>query len=49
MDFAIRYFNEEDKVGEVLYGLSAIKNVGEKAALNIISERNENGKYTGVH
>ncbi|MBK8551886.1 MAG: DUF655 domain-containing protein [Ignavibacteria bacterium] len=47
MDFAIRYFNEEDKVGEILYGLSAIKNVGEKAALNIISERNENGKYTG--
>ena len=49
MDFSIRYTNEEteDKVGEILYGLSAIKNVGEKAALNIIHERNENGKYTG--
>ena len=49
MDFSIRYTNEEtdDKVGEILYGLSAIKNVGEKAALNIIQERNENGKYTG--
>jgi len=49
MDFSIRYTSEEsdDKVGEILYGLSAIKNVGEKAALNIIHERNENGRYTG--
>lgn len=49
MDFSIRYTNEEtdDKVGEILYGLSAIKNVGEKAAMNIIYERNVNGQYTG--
>ena len=49
MDFTVRYANAEtdDKIGEILYGLSAIKNVGEKAASNIIQERNENGKYEG--
>ncbi len=51
MDFAIRYADtksgSEDRVGEILYGLSAIKNVGEKAALNIIHERNTGGKYNG--
>ncbi|MDQ3019459.1 MAG: DNA polymerase III subunit alpha [Bacteroidota bacterium] len=49
MDFAIRYseLESEDKVGEILYGLSAIKNVGEKAAQNIIDERIANGKYNG--
>ena len=36
----------DENIGEILYGLSAIKNVGEKAASNIMQERNENGKYT---
>lgn len=48
MDFAIRYSGEDDKVGEILYGLSAIKNVGGKASQSIIEERNKNGKYTGL-
>jgi len=45
MDFSTRYFDTEDALGEILYGLSAIKNVGEKAAMNIMEERNLNGKY----
>lgn len=47
MDFAIRYFEDENKKGEILYGLSAIKNVGEKAALSIIEARKEHGKFEG--
>jgi DNA polymerase-3 subunit alpha len=35
------------KIGEIIYGLSALKNVGEKAAQNIITEREANGKYKG--
>lgn len=31
--------------GEILFGLSAIKNVGEKAVDNIIKEREKNGKF----
>jgi DNA polymerase III subunit alpha len=50
MDFAIRYSDsksDSENIGEILYGLSAIKNVGEKAAQNIIDERNANGTYMG--
>ncbi len=47
MDFAIRYSDKGDNVGEILYGLSAIKNVGEKAAQNIIDMREEKGTFTG--
>jgi DNA polymerase III subunit alpha len=47
IDFTIKYFNEGDKKGEIIYGLCAIKNVGEKAADIIINDRNENGRYTG--
>ncbi|MEO8666460.1 MAG: OB-fold nucleic acid binding domain-containing protein, partial [Ignavibacteria bacterium] len=49
MDFAIRYSDKDksDNVGEILYGLSAIKNVGEKAAQNIIDIRAEKGTFTG--
>lgn len=49
MDFSIRYADSDsqENVGEIIYGLSAIKNVGEKAAQNIIAERNENGKFAG--
>ena len=31
--------------GKILYGLGAIKNVGESAVLSIIKEREENGKF----
>lgn len=32
---------------KILFGLSAIAGIGEKLANNILSERNNNGKYTG--
>jgi len=34
--------------GRIVYGLSAIKSVGEKAAENIVAERNANGKYKSL-
>lgn len=43
--FKVRYTNEKTKEGEIIYGLSAIKNVGEKAAENIIEEREKNGPF----
>ncbi|MDD5363555.1 MAG: DNA polymerase III subunit alpha [Ignavibacteria bacterium] len=43
--FKVRYTNEKTKEGEIIYGLSAIKNVGEKAALSIIEERERKGPY----
>jgi DNA polymerase-3 subunit alpha len=45
MDFSIRYSAKEDSIGEILYGLSALKNVGEKAASNIMNERSQSGNY----
>ncbi len=45
VDFAVKYSEEKGKLGEIIYGLSAIKNVGEKAVQNIVEEREENGKY----
>jgi len=45
MDFAIKYSENSTAGAEILYGLSAIKNVGAKAAQNIIDERNANGRY----
>jgi DNA polymerase-3 subunit alpha len=45
VDFVVEYSEEEGKVGEIIYGLSAIKNVGEKAVYNIVNEREENGQY----
>lgn len=39
--------NKKKKIGEIIYGLSALKNVGEKAAQNIIDEREANGRYKG--
>jgi DNA polymerase-3 subunit alpha len=35
--------------GEVRFGLSAIKGVGEKAVESIIEERSENGKYQSIY
>lgn len=43
--FRVKYTNQETKEGEIIYGLSAIKNVGEKATENIIKERETNGDY----
>jgi len=34
---------------EIVYGLGAIKGVGEAALSNIISERNQNGKYISLY
>ena len=45
MDFSINYNKTDKYVGEIRYGLSALKNVGEKAAINIVNERKENGEY----
>ncbi len=35
--------------GEILYGLGAIKNVGFEAVLNLIIEREKNGKYKSIN
>ena len=34
--------------GKIYFGLAAIKNVGEKAAREIVGEREKNGKYKGL-
>lgn len=46
IDFRVNYFedNSTDK-GEIIFGLSAIRNVGEKAVQNIVWEREANGNY----
>ncbi len=45
--FEVKYADNTNANEEncILYGLSAIKNVGEKAAENIVQERESNGKY----
>jgi len=48
LDFRVYYNGGEDETGEIIYGLSAIKNVGEKAAENIIKERDLNGEYKSL-
>lgn len=45
MDFSINYKDSDKYIGEIRYGLSALKNVGEKAAINIVNERKEKGPY----
>lgn len=46
LDFNVVY---DDSGGDkIIYGLSAIKNVGEKAAENIITERDRNGKFKNL-
>ncbi len=45
MGFTVRYSADQNGGGAVIYGLSAIKNVGEKASLNIIEEREKDGKF----
>ena len=37
-----------NKKGEVRFGLSAIKGMGEAAAINIIAERHKNGQYKDI-
>ena len=38
-----------DKNGDIRFGMAAIKNVGEGAVENIITEREENGPYKGIY
>lgn len=45
-DFKIRY--NDGKKGEIIYGLSAIKNVGSKAAAVIVEEREAGGKFKSL-
>ena len=45
MDFKVVYDNHDSNKGKIIYGLSAIKNVGEKAADNIIFEREHGGEF----
>jgi DNA polymerase-3 subunit alpha len=45
LDFKTDYEIGGSEIGSITYGLSAIKNVGEKAAENIVKEREENGNY----
>jgi len=48
LDFKVYYNGDDDETGEIIYGLSAIKNVGEKASDNIIKERELNGEYKSL-
>ena len=48
LDFRVKYSENENEKGEIIYGLSAIKNVGEKAAENIIREREINGEFKSL-
>ncbi len=45
--FTVSYDESTEKDGAVVYGLSAIKNVGEKAAQCIVDERLRGGRFTG--
>lgn len=48
VDFKVNYFPEgsdSKNIGELIYGLSALKNLGEKAVEAIIKERIENGNF----
>lgn len=47
MGFTVKYAGTSEEKGSVVYGLSAIKNVGEKAAQSIINERTSGGKFSG--
>lgn len=47
-NFKVKYTNTDSKEGEIIYGLSAIKNVGEKASDAIVSERESKGQYKGI-
>lgn len=42
------HYNEKNEIGEIVYGLSAIKNVGEKASEVIIKERELNGEFKSL-
>ena len=44
-NFKVKYTDTETKQGEIIYGLSAIKNVGEKASDDIVKERDRKGAY----
>lgn len=48
VNFKIIYGNTKQTAGEIIYGLSALKHVGEKHATNIVEERNKNGPYKSM-
>lgn len=48
VNFKIIYGNTKQTVGQIIYGLSALKHVGEKHAANIVEERNKNGPYKSI-
>jgi len=45
LNFRVKHKNNSEEKGEIIYGLSAIKNVGEKAAEVIAVERDKKGPY----
>lgn len=48
VNFKIIYEDPGQEGGKIVYGLSALKHVGEKPAMNIIEERNKNGSYKSI-
>ncbi len=45
MGFTVKYYEDPSAGGAIIYGLSAIKNVGEKASQSIIDEREKDGQF----
>ncbi|MBK6505508.1 MAG: DUF655 domain-containing protein [Ignavibacteria bacterium] len=41
----LKYYEDPSAGGAIIYGLSAIKNVGEKASQSIIDEREKDGQF----
>jgi DNA polymerase III, alpha subunit len=48
VNFKIIYGESRNTNGQIVYGLSALKHVGEKPAMNIVEERNKNGPYKSL-
>ena len=48
MDFSVKKEGANDEIKQVVFGLSAIKGVGEKALEPVLQERAEKGDYTSL-
>lgn len=48
VNFKIIYGDTKQTSGQIIYGLSALKHVGEKPAMEIVKERNKNGPYSSI-
>ncbi|MGB9696039.1 MAG: DNA polymerase III subunit alpha [Ignavibacteria bacterium] len=48
VSFKIIYGDTKQTSGQIVYGLSALKHVGEKPAIKIVEERNKNGPYKSI-